>query len=67
MFSCTLTEKKIRKQYSVRTDGFGDFWFQQLEVMIYLLEIKARGFKHDEHGKNHFSWFWHLVNKNIIR
>jgi hypothetical protein len=55
------------QRYSVSTDGFGDSWFQVLEVGIYLLEIKAKGFKYDKLGKNHSSWFCHLTNKNIIR
>jgi hypothetical protein len=32
----------------------------------YLLEIKARGFKYEELGKNLLSWVCHSVNKNII-
>ena len=33
------------KQYTVKTDGFGDFWFRDLHVGKYSLEIKADGFK----------------------
>jgi hypothetical protein len=28
----------------VRTDGFGDFWFEGLSVGLYSLEIAAQGF-----------------------
>ena len=28
----------------IETDGFGDFWFESLEVGVYSLEIIAEGF-----------------------
>jgi len=41
--TCTLTEngKKLTKT----TDGFGDFWFEGLEIGTYSLKIEAKGFK----------------------
>ncbi|HEX2959003.1 MAG TPA: 4Fe-4S dicluster domain-containing protein [Chitinispirillaceae bacterium] len=41
---CTLTDSRKQK-ISVQTDGFGDFWFNNLPVGQYSLEIKASGFK----------------------
>ena len=43
--SCTLTEKKSKKQYQATTDGFGDFWFEGLGEGEYSLKIEAKGFK----------------------
>jgi tetrathionate reductase subunit B len=42
--TCTLSGSR-NKQYTVKTDGFGDFWFRDLHVGKYSLEIKADGFK----------------------
>ena len=40
--TCTLTDE--RNTFSVMTDGFGDFWFENLEVATYSLRIEAAGF-----------------------
>jgi len=37
---CTLTRGD--KTYTVKTDGFGDFWFENLNVGDYALKIKAK-------------------------
>jgi tetrathionate reductase subunit B len=42
--TCTLSGSG-NKQYTVKTDGFGDFWFKDLNVGKYSLEIKADRFK----------------------
>jgi tetrathionate reductase subunit B len=41
--TCVLGGSK-NKKYTVQTDGFGDFWFKNLEVGKYSLEISAKGF-----------------------
>jgi hypothetical protein len=41
--ACILTPVKGKK-LTAETDGFGDFWFKNLEVGDYSLEIKANGF-----------------------
>jgi tetrathionate reductase subunit B len=41
---CTLVPVKGKKLHT-ETDGFGDFWFKNLEIGDYVLEIKAQGFK----------------------
>lgn len=41
--TCTLSGRG-NKQYTVKTDGFGDFWFKDLKEGKYNLEIKATGF-----------------------
>jgi len=41
---CTLIPAKGKKLHT-ETDGFGDFWFKNLEIGDYVLEIKAQGFK----------------------
>jgi len=40
--TCTLTEKGGKK-LTATTDGFGDFWFEGLDVGMYSLEIKSDG------------------------
>jgi len=40
---CTLTDAK-GKDYTTKTDGFGDFWFQGLDIGTYSLKIEAKGF-----------------------
>ncbi|MCX7911524.1 MAG: 4Fe-4S dicluster domain-containing protein [Dehalococcoidales bacterium] len=40
---CTLTDSKGRSR-TATTDGFGDFWFEGLEVGTYNLKIEAKGF-----------------------
>lgn len=40
---CTLTDEQSKKM-TVKTDGFGDFWFKDLDVGAYSLEIAADGF-----------------------
>jgi len=42
---CTLKEKGSGKDYTAKTDGFGDFWFEGLAVGEYSLQIEASGFK----------------------
>jgi tetrathionate reductase subunit B len=37
--NCTLTDLKSGQKQSTKTDGFGDFWFEGVEVGIYSLEI----------------------------
>lgn len=39
---CTLTGEG--KTYTTKTDGFGDFWFEDLAVGVYSLKIVAKGF-----------------------
>jgi tetrathionate reductase subunit B len=39
---CTLSKKG--EKFTKTTDGFGDFWFEGLEVGIYNLSIEAKGF-----------------------
>ena len=40
----TLTVKGRGPVIETKTDGFGDFWFDWLEVEIYDLQIEAKGF-----------------------
>jgi NAD-dependent dihydropyrimidine dehydrogenase PreA subunit len=40
--TCTLSSNG--KRLTATTDGFGDFWFSDLEVDTYSLKIEARGF-----------------------
>jgi tetrathionate reductase subunit B len=42
---CTLTTRGNSRQYQVKTDGFGDFWFKNLAEGEYALEIEAKGFQ----------------------
>ena len=42
--TCTLTQTKSQKQSTAITDGFGDFWFEGLEVGSFNLKI-AKGKK----------------------
>lgn len=44
IFRQSLQAPAKGKKLSVETDGFGDFWFKNLEVGNYSLEIKANGF-----------------------
>jgi formate hydrogenlyase subunit 6/NADH:ubiquinone oxidoreductase subunit I len=41
--TCTLTSAGGKK-LTAETDGFGDFWFKNLEIGKFSLEIKAHGF-----------------------
>ena len=41
--TCTLTEIKAGKKYTATTDGFGDFWFEKLNVGTFSLNIKKDG------------------------
>jgi Fe-S-cluster-containing dehydrogenase component len=41
---CTLTDSSKQK-VSVQTDGFGDFWFEGLNIGDFSLKIEAKGFK----------------------
>jgi hypothetical protein len=38
--TCTLTETRGGKKYTVKTDNYGDFWFEGLKSGNYNLEIK---------------------------
>jgi hypothetical protein len=40
--TCTLTGNGTTRAET--TDGFGDFWFEGLDVGTYSLEISAKGF-----------------------
>jgi NAD-dependent dihydropyrimidine dehydrogenase PreA subunit len=40
--TCTLSSNG--KKHTATTDGFGDFWFNDLEVGTYSLKIEAKGF-----------------------
>jgi tetrathionate reductase subunit B len=42
---CTLTDTATKKDYTALTDGFGDFWFENLKVGKFSLKIEAMGFK----------------------
>jgi tetrathionate reductase subunit B len=37
---CTLTEASSGKTFSVKTDSYGDFWFEDLKEGVFDLEIK---------------------------
>jgi Fe-S-cluster-containing dehydrogenase component len=41
---CTLTCAASQAKAETRTDGFGDFWFEAVEVGTYTLSIQAKGF-----------------------
>jgi hypothetical protein len=41
--TCTLTETQTGKKYTTATDGFGDFWFENLNVGTFSLEIAKDG------------------------
>ena len=41
--TCTLTETKTGKKYTATTDGFGDFWFEKLNVGTFSLVITKDG------------------------
>ena len=43
--TCTLTRDGVGEDASVDTDGFGDFWFEDLGAGTYSLEIAADGFE----------------------
>jgi Fe-S-cluster-containing dehydrogenase component len=43
MLTC-ITQPVGEKHLIKKTDGFGDFWFEGLEVGIYTLKIEAKGF-----------------------
>jgi tetrathionate reductase subunit B len=36
---CTLTDERSSDKFTTTTDGFGDFWFEGLEVSDLSLEI----------------------------
>jgi hypothetical protein len=38
--TCTLKETPGDKKYDVKTDSFGDFWFEGLKKGVFTLEIK---------------------------
>ena len=40
--TCTLSSNG--KNFTATTDGFGDFWFKDIEVGTYSLKIEAKGF-----------------------
>ena len=40
--TCTLTETKTGKKYTATTDGFGDFWFEKLNVGTFSLKHHER-------------------------
>jgi tetrathionate reductase subunit B len=40
--TCTLSSNG--KKFTATTDGFGDFWFKDIEVGMYSLKIEAKGF-----------------------
>jgi len=41
--NCTLTGSKGGAKLTAKTDGFGDFWFEGLEVDTYSLKIESDG------------------------
>lgn len=41
--SCTLVDQASGKEYSTQTDGFGDFWFNDVPVSKYTLKIENNG------------------------
>ena len=43
--TCILTNKGNGLERRAETDGFGDFWFNNLDIEDYQLIIKANGFK----------------------
>ncbi len=40
---CTLTDERSNDKFTTTTDGFGDFWFEGLEVSNFSLEIEKDG------------------------
>ena len=42
--TCTLTNTKSGKKLTATTDGFGDFWFEGLEVGEYAVTIEKDGY-----------------------
>jgi NAD-dependent dihydropyrimidine dehydrogenase PreA subunit len=42
--ACTLTDSSEGTKFHAITDGFGDFWFENLGTGTYSLEIEAKGF-----------------------
>ncbi len=40
---CTLVDKSNDNNYTVTTDNYGDFWFNQIEKSTYSLQIKKEG------------------------
>ena len=44
IIGATCTLRSNGKKNTVTTDGFGDFWFNDLEVGTYSLKIEAKGF-----------------------
>jgi len=42
--SCIIVPKDGDKKLTGKTDDFGDFWFEGLEVGDYSLTIEAKGF-----------------------
>ena len=42
--TCTLTNTKTKEKFSTKTDNFGDFWFEKLDVGTYNLSIKKDGY-----------------------
>jgi len=41
--TCTLTDSGSKKQYTAKTDGFGDFWFEGLNEGKFSLKIEMNG------------------------
>ena len=44
--ACVLTDASGGTKFHAVTDGFGDFWFEDLGTSTYSLEIAAEGFRH---------------------
>ena len=42
---CTLTGPGSGKRITIKTDGWGDFWFKDLDVGLFDLRIEAEGFE----------------------
>ena len=42
--TCTLTDDRSDDKFTATTDGFGDFWFEGLDVGTYMLNVEAKGF-----------------------
>jgi Fe-S-cluster-containing dehydrogenase component len=42
--TCTLTEADSGEDFAVKTDNFGDFWFEGLKVATFSLKIEKAGF-----------------------
>lgn len=41
--TCTLTDSALLKDYTTTTDGFGDFWFNDLGTETFDLKIEQKG------------------------